>query len=248
MGPAAGGPFTSASDKLSNQVLHVLQVLRVRRVLQVRGARGVLSVCLLALVTVATGLRAEIIDRILAVVQGNIITLSDVTAARRLGLVVVPQTGDPVGASMERLIDRTLMLIEVDRYSPPEPAEAAIEARFRDVRARFASQAEFEGVLAASGMTVEQLRRHVRDDLLLTAYLDQRFGATLQPSDDEVLQYYREHPGEFSRGGTLQPFSEVSADARAKLIAERRASLIAEWIAGLRRRAEVNVLYLPGKR
>jgi hypothetical protein len=194
-----------------------------------------------------TPVRAEIIDRVLAVVQGNIITLSDVTAARRLGLVAVPATGDPVAATMERLIDRTLMLIEVDRYAPPEPSDAAIEGRLREMRGRFASQAEMDAVLTATGMTVEHLRRRVRDDLLLTAYLDQRFGATLQPSDDDVLQYYRQHPAEFTRAGVVQPFNEVTAEVRTRLVAERRASLIEGWVTGLRRRADVNVLYLPGK-
>jgi hypothetical protein len=207
----------------------------------------VLGVSLAAMLWGAAVARGEIIDRILAVVQGNIITLSDVTAVRRLGLFVPPPSTDPVAATMERLIDRALILIEVDRYSPAEPTEAAIAARIADVRGRFSTEAELDAALAASGMTREQLRRRMRDDLLITAYLDQRFGATLQPSDDDILQYYRDHPGEFSSGGALRPFGEVSADARAKLIAERRAALIAEWVAGLRRRADVIVLYLPGK-
>jgi hypothetical protein len=59
------------------------------------------------------------------------------------------------------------------------------------------------------------------------------------------VQYYRDHPAEFTRNEVLLPFSDVAGSARAKLIAERRAALIREWLAGLRRRAEVNVLYVP---
>lgn len=202
---------------------------------------------LVALLATLTPVRAEIIDRIVAVVQGNVIMLSDIAAVRRLGLVVPPAQDDPVAWTTNRLIDRALMLIEVDRYSPPEPSDAAISQALAAVRGRFTSQAELDRALVSSGMSADQLRRFVRDDLRLDAYLDQRFGTTLQPSDDEVAAYYREHAPEFTRGGRLLPFDEVSGEVRAKLLAERRARLIADWVSGLRRRADVNVLYLPKK-
>ena len=67
--------------------------------------------------------RGEVIDRILAVVNRELITLSDVAAAIRLGLVSVPQEGsDPTRAVLDALIDRQLELGETNRYQPPEPA------------------------------------------------------------------------------------------------------------------------------
>jgi hypothetical protein len=65
--------------------------------------------------------RAEVIDRVLAVVDTQIITLSDVRAAVRFALVPQDVAVDPIAAVMQRLIDRRLMLAEVDRYAPPEP-------------------------------------------------------------------------------------------------------------------------------
>jgi hypothetical protein len=66
---------------------------------------------------------AEIIDRILAVVDREIITLSDVNGAIRLGLVDVPLgTIDATQAALDRRIERRLTLTEVERYAPPEPA------------------------------------------------------------------------------------------------------------------------------
>jgi hypothetical protein len=59
----------------------------------------VLLVALLAMP--ATTARAEVIDRILAVVNRELITLSDVSAAIRLGLVRAPQPGsDPTLAAL----------------------------------------------------------------------------------------------------------------------------------------------------
>ena len=72
--------------------------------------------CLSAAIVVTTfgALRAEIIDRVLAVAAGEVIMLSDVTAARDLGLVKVEGPGDAVGPILAKLIDRELVLAEVE--------------------------------------------------------------------------------------------------------------------------------------
>jgi hypothetical protein len=148
--------------------------------------------------------QAEVIDRVLAVVNGSVITLSDVTAARELGRVPAGSAADPVRAALSSLIDRALELSEVDRYAPPEPTAAAIEREVGAVRARFSNETAFEAALARSGVDLQRLREALRDDLRIQAYLDQRFAA---------------------------------ADNRRQL-------LIADWLAGLRRRAELTDLYL----
>lgn len=183
---------------------------------------------------------AEVIDRILAVVNGSIVTLSDVRGAMRLGLVQTPEANAAV--VLDRLIDRRLMLIEVERYAPPEPAAAKVEALVAGTRARSASEAAFESAMAESGLTLDRLRHHHRDDLRIEAYLQQRFGASLLPTDEDLVKYYRAHEAAFTRGGVLRPFEEVRDEVRAALIAERRDPLIRDWIAGLRRRADISVL------
>jgi hypothetical protein len=130
-------------------------------------------------------LRAEIIDRILAVVDGAIIMQSDVAVAMRLGLVASSGGPDPTSAALDRLIERQLILSEVDRYAPPDPADSEIDRRVADIRARAGT--EFDGVLLLGGIDLEQLRREVRDDLRIDAYLQQRFGVGGQ-SAEETLQ------------------------------------------------------------
>ncbi len=166
-----------------------------------------------SLVGAGVGVRAEIIDRILAVVNGAIIMQSDVAVAIRLGLV--PSAG------------------------APDPASAALDRHVADIRSR--AGAQFDAILLQGGIAVDQLRRDVRDTLRIEAYLQQRFGAT-QPTDEEILQYYRDHPAAFSQNGAVRPFEDVRDVARAALIEERRGATIRDWIAGLRRRASVSVL------
>ena len=204
--------------------------------------------CLLMLLVLAGGpVRGEVIDRILAVVSGGLILKSDAEAAIRLGLVMPPAGTDRLLGALDRLIERRLMLLEVDRYGPPEPTLAEIDEAVRQIDSRVASGERMDAILRESGMTVDQLRLWVRDDIRIRSYLQQRFGNQAAPTDDEVLQYYRAHQADFTRAGTLRPFPEVREEARQALIAERRALLTREWLAGLRRRTEVNVLYLPGK-
>ena len=122
--------------------------------------------------------RAEIIDRIMAVVGGPPITLSDVNVARVFGLVEgAPGSTDPVVFVLDRLIDRHLMLAEVDRFQPPEPAPVEVTLRIEEIEQRMGSPDAFARALTVTGATREQLRRYVRDDLRTATYLNQRFGA-----------------------------------------------------------------------
>jgi hypothetical protein len=191
---------------------------------------------------------ADIIDRILAVVGGELILLSDANLARRLGLVPAPASEqDPIRAALDALIDRQLELTEVNRYLPPEPTAAEIQTREAAVRSRFASDEELDRTLTQFGLNREQLRLRLRDDLRIESYLAQRFEAAAQPSDDEVLEYFRAHEAEFAKGGAERPYAEVRDEVRTGLVRERRAAAMRDWLAGLRRRVEISDLYLAGK-
>jgi hypothetical protein len=179
--------------------------------------------------------RADIIDRVLAVVDGTPITQSDVAAAARLGLIHAGAADSPSAAALDALIDRRLMLGEVDRYAPADPADSEVDAKLAEIRAR--AGAQFDAILAQTGIGLVQLRHQIRDDLRIESYLQQRFGAVL-PSEEQILQYYREHAAEFPQAG----FNAAHDAVRAALVADRRAVVIRDWLAGLRRRANINVL------
>ena len=168
--------------------------------------RAVLIFCVL-LFAFCFPARGEVIDRVLAVVGGNLITLTDVNAAYDLGLVAPQTSGDRVREVLSRLIDRELQLAEVDRYAPPEPTAAEIDREVEVVRGRFASPEAFESTLARSGIDLAHLRETLRGNLRIRAYLDRRFS---------------------------------TADSR-------RQQVVEDWIAGLRRRADVIDLYLVGR-
>lgn len=207
----------------------------------IRVVRGV-AVAIVMAGSAASG--QEIIDRILAVVSGTVITQTDAQAAIGLGLVNTSGARDPMAAALGQLVERELILHEVDRFSPPEPEAPAVDARVRTARSRFPSDAAFASAIAGWGIDESRLREIVKNDLRIQSYVDQRFGAAGQPTDEDVAGYYRDHPDEFTRNGRMLPFPEAADLARARLSSERRRALIAEWVDGLRRRAEVIELYL----
>ncbi len=136
----------------------------------------------LLLAWLAVGAPADVIDRIMAVVGTEPITLSDVAGARQFQLVEVPPgTADPAGFVLDRLIDRAVMLTEVDRFQPPEPDASEIASRVDRMQSSAGSPEAFERALAVTGTTREQLNRFVRNSLRMETYVNQRFGSILDP-------------------------------------------------------------------
>jgi hypothetical protein len=181
---------------------------------------------------------AEIIDRVLAVVSGNLIMLSDVNAVKDLHLMDTAAGADPVRDILPRLIDRALILAEVERYAPPEPDLETVNRRLASVRMIFESPQAFEAALAKVGFNEKHLRETLRQDLRILGYLDQRF--TVQPpNEEELARYYREHPETFMQNGVLPPFEQARSRVVEVATVERRRLLVEEWVAGLRRRAEI---------
>jgi hypothetical protein len=116
------------------------------------------------------------------------------------------------------------------------------------VKSRFPTTAAYEQALARTAFTEARLRDLVGDNLRIEAYLDQRFNAAAQPTSEEVERYYLDHRAEFTRDGRLPPLDQVRAQAQARVTAERRNFLIAEWLDRVRRRFAVNTLYTPAPR
>ena len=203
-----------------------------------------IGLALSIVVTMAPSMRADVIDRVLATVGGALILQSDVAGASRFGLISPPAGVDARQWTLDRLIERRLMLTEVERYSPPEPDRALIDKRMQAIDERIGSGERLDAITRETGMTLEQLRLYIRDDLRLEAYLQQRFGRFYQPTEDEIVRYYRENAAQFTAGGRLLPFNEARERIREAVMADRRDAAVREWLSGLRRRTEVNIVYL----
>lgn len=209
-----------------------------------RACRLVVAACIIAIAMSQRMWAQEVIDRMMAVVAGDLIMLSDVTAAVEFGLVPPAASSDVTRTVLAQLIDRSLMLAEVERYAPPEPSQAAVDREYRAVSDRFSSPEAFAEALVRNGIDESTLRATLRANLRLRAYLEQRF-TTVPPSDEEVEAYYREHRDRFSRNGRPSALDDVRPDVVQALGLDRRQSMVDEWLTGLRRRASITDVYVP---
>lgn len=176
-----------------------------------------------------------LVDRVLAVVDGQLVTLSDLRTARGLGFLQADEETDALNA----LIDRVLIVGEASRYAVEEPTPAEIEARLAALTRALGEQ-QVAAVMKQGGLSEPVLRQQIRDELVLALYMAQRFAATAMPTDTEVDAYVNAHRDELSTAAGTSAPTETVRLARERLTDERRARLVADWVAGLRRRANVS--------
>jgi hypothetical protein len=177
-----------------------------------------------------------LLDRTLALVGGQPITLSDARAAIAFGLV------EDAKASMAdvtaQLVDRELILREVQRYAPSAPEPSQVDARLDGIRKRV--DGPLTAALDAFGFTEARLRAWVRDDLRAEAYLAQRFASASAPTDTELAAAYARQRAEFDKANIT--FEQAAPILRDLLIETRRRELVVDWLSDLRRRTDVVIV------
>jgi hypothetical protein len=197
--------------------------------------RAALTVGLVASLAGSVAAQA-LIDRVVARVNGSVVLLSDVRAAALVGLVEAPPDSED---AVEQMVQRTLLVEEVNRFPPGEPTADAVDAELARLRTR--AGGSLDDVERRTGLTPANVRQLARDRVRIQSYIDQRFGLTVPLTDEQVLQYYRTHPEEFTTNGQLAPFDRAQGLARERAGLEQRQRTINQWLRDLRARADVTV-------
>ena len=140
------------------------------------GGLKVIVVAVGLAVASAVGLFAQqLLDHMVARVNGSPVFLSDVRAAVGFGLI---EPG-PESDQTRQMVRRQVLLAEVGRFPPPEPATADVAAELARMKARVRDAAAFQ---REQGLSDQQVQSMARDSLRIEAYLTQRFGAA-RPKD-----------------------------------------------------------------
>jgi hypothetical protein len=202
-----------------------------------RAASLHLALCLSS-VSVTAGAQ-QLIDRVLARVGMNAVTMTDVRIAVELGLVDAAGENQQV-AGLRGTIDRQLELNEVARFAPPEPSVAAVQEEMTAMKMRAGSN--LSALTTSAGLDEARLEQLARETLRIRAYIAQRFGTSVQVTEDEARRYYEEHPAEFRIDGVLMPFEKAEPQARQRASSERLRMTIEQWVRDLRMRADVVIV------
>ena len=186
------------------------------------------------------------IDRIAAVVDRQVITVSEVSQMVQLRFfprAASTSDDDYRHDVLEALIAQALRYRDVERFGAADIPKDSIEARLREVSSRFASPAEFAAAIQRAELTEEEARALVKRQLQVEAYIQERFAPLIFVSNEEITSYYN---GPWSaqrrlRGLAVPPLNDVREEIRALLRSDRLQSEVEQWTARLRARANVDV-------
>ncbi len=209
-------------------------------------AGRVLRACaaaVLAAAALAAAPQAQLLDRVLAIVSGSVLTLSDARLVIDMGFVEVPAGKDPVGVAVAWLIERALVLDEAARYDAGDDDVVGVEAALTLVRRRFQSDVAWAAAKRRHEQTDDTLRAFIADTLRAQAFIDQRFAAQPAPTDADVAAHFERHRREFGTANLEEVRDRVARAVRD----DRQRRAVAEWLGRLRRRADVSELYTASR-
>jgi hypothetical protein len=185
----------------------------------------------------------EVVDRIVARVETEIILQSDV---RQLSRYQAFLDGKPQSDSdiLNRLIDQWIVRSEAGVARFPQPSEEDVNRSIERLKRSFSSPEEFQMRQKLSGITDDEIRRFVRAQLYLSNYLDSRFRPSIQIDEKAIEEFYRSRvvPRAESRNQT-PPTLENARDFIQEALVQRAINEQADlWLKESRSRVRVETM------
>jgi len=198
------------------------------------------------------------LDRVVAVVNGDLILESDLDEEARMVAFqpIRVQEAATREQLIERLIDRDLILQQIRLLPQVAIEDAQVDSELRVLRKNIPACAEYgcetdagwERFVAAQGFTVAELRERWRQRMEVLRFVEARFRMGIRISQAEMDAYYT---------GTLVPAYEkekVSAPAEATiadqiqeiLLQQQVDKLLDDWLTSLRAEGSVRTVK-PGE-
>ena len=205
----------------------------------------------------------EVLDRVVAVVNGHPILASEWDEAvryecflnqRAAGEMTAPERQ----AALQRLVDQRLMEAEMKLEGSRPASEEEIEKKIADVRQQIlrnrnpaSSKAsngaeedrEWQAALAQYGFTQAEVEEHMAHDLDLLRFVDRRFRPTIQIEPSDIERYYRETlmPQLLKAGAPDPPLADVSAQISELLTQRALDEQLNRWLQTLRQEGKIQM-------
>ncbi len=147
--------------------------------------------------------RAEIVDRCVAVVNDDIITLSEVNEAgkplfQRIAEQAPPgQLGEALKQArksvIQKLIDKKIMAQEAKKYKLTVSDDEVDRALKRILERNHTSMQQFREELARIGMNEKQYREDLRDQILRSKLVNLEVRSKVIIPESKIIDYYDQH-------------------------------------------------------
>ena len=205
--------------------------------------RGALWVSTVFFVLAGISFGGEI-DRLIAAVNGKVITDGDLKLARSLNAVVFTGNSEMPGSrsdEIDRLIDLELMRQELKNFQLAPDDESKIESRLHSLRDYYAQQGGLPALLQRLGLQESELISYLRLQSSILKFVDFRFRPFVSISEEEIQKYYGGRLREQLQksGIELPPLAQVSARIEEILREEKTNAMLGSWITEIRRNSKI---------
>lgn len=212
-----------------------------------RIAPGLLPILLLIAATACFA--QEVVDRIAARVDVDVILLSEIRALGRYQMFVDGKS-ESDRQILERLIDQWIVRNEANVSRIAQPSDEDVERSLTRLKRTFSSAEEFDERRRQSGLSEEEVRRMLHSQLYLVNYLDSRFRPSIQIDDKAIQEFYEKRviPRAQSRG-LNPPTLEAAHDFIQEALVQRSINEQADkWLKESRARVRVEILLTEGQK
>jgi len=200
--------------------------------------------------------QGEEVDRVVAIVNGQLILDSDVDRERRFA-ALIPE-GEERGPydrdqAIERLINRDLILQQVQLQPGAEVSVQAAEKDVDSLRKVLPSCAGYhcetedgwEKFLATQGFTEESFTAMWQQRMEVLAFIELRFRMGIRILPSEIEEYYTKTmlPQYASLGKPAPPLKAIARRIQEVLLQQRVSKLQDDWLTSLRAQGSVVVFH-----
>jgi hypothetical protein len=132
----------------------------------------------------------EIVDRIVARVESDVILWSDIRALSRFQEFLDGKS-ETDAQILDRLIDQWIVRTEAGVSRSPQPSEADIDRSVSRLRSSFNSEQEYETRKKLASLSEQEIRAMSAEQLYLSNYLDSRFRPAVQIDPKAIEGFYQ---------------------------------------------------------
>jgi parvulin-like peptidyl-prolyl isomerase len=199
-----------------------------------------------------------VLDRLIAVVNGDVILESDVDEERRFEEVQPYRSAARFSREkiIERLIDRALILQQAALQPEDAVSDKELDAQLatlrKDIPACKQSNCEtdegWKKYLGDHGFTGEEFRARWRLRMQLLKFIEARFRSGIKISDAEVKAYYEKSmlPEYAKRNVTPPKLETIQKRIEEVLLQQEVGALLQDWLKSLRAQGSVRMI-TPGE-
>jgi len=179
-----------------------------RRLGRSRWCAAALLTTLIMTLSFGVAAAAETVDRIVAVVNGDIIVLSELRQVSRNYIDRMSEQFKVAGGDeqlreaerriLDQLIEEKLVNQEADRLAITF-SEREVDLAVKEMQNRNRmNDAQFAAVLAEEGLTMPKYREQLTSQMKKARVIDQEIKSRIQVSKEEVDAYYEKHADDFN--------------------------------------------------